>query len=69
MQKIILWYGDGFAGRSYCLQINDKYYPLTAGLGSEEKEAEAKQKAGDILKSLNIEFDLGGVNFKWDGTL
>lgn len=63
--NIKLWYGYGFSGKSYSLQINDEYFSL----GMNYTEDEAKEKSVEILKQKNINADLSKVDFNWDGTL
>lgn len=66
-KEIELLYGDGFVGRNYRLKINDEYFTLGEGLGTEQEQA--KIKATEILQVKGIKFDLNTVDFKWDGTM
>lgn len=68
-KEIELLYGDGFVVRNYRLKINDEYFTLGEGLGTEKEQEQAKIKATEILQVKGIKFDLNTVDFKWDGTM
>lgn len=64
-------YGDGFAGRSYHLNVNkDCYDLLGVTLGSKEDERAAREEAKKILTSLGHDPSImDTIKCKWDGTL
>lgn len=66
--EIKFWYGGGFAGESYIMQVNDKYYQLCTNLGGEIGNKEAVEIAKQKLSELNIDFK-DDIVFKWNGTM
>jgi hypothetical protein len=62
-KDIKFWYGMGFAGSSYTLEVNGGKYRFE--WMSEEK---ARQMIMDKLKELNIPYTKE-IIFEWDGTL
>jgi len=67
-KEITFSYGDGFSGTTYFMSIGDKHYTLLHGLGNQEEEKEAANKAREILKQQNLEYK-ETVVFDWDGTM
>ena len=66
--KIVIVYGGGFAGETYTLQVDDKFYPLCTNGGGALGKGPAYKKAIDKLKELNIASP-ENIPFKWDGSM
>lgn len=68
--QVKLWYGFGFAGVSYKLEINGQFTKLGPPEEyTEESIARAKQKAKEVLETKGIDCDIDIIPFEFDGCL
>ena len=60
--------GSGFAGDTYTLKVDDRYYHLCTNLGGAAGDDQAKKIELNKLTELGIDFK-EEIKFKWDGSL
>jgi hypothetical protein len=63
--KIVILYGGSFAGETYTLQVDDKFYHLCTNGGGKPGNEEAQKLAQDKLTELGVSIHYS-IPFEWN---